>query len=375
MKSVAFIYASGGTRHKQVASALKERFSKKYPDSSVIYVDILDFVPTWVQSFMSNTYERLVQKSPHIWAHLYVDSDKRTLGLSFFKFIHNMMCKRYLPKLEKVLYANNVQAVFFTHYFGAAPLARRNKEKFPVFFVNTAFMSHKIQRSKAFAHSFCASKEDLKQYNEEDIESVSLTGIPIAYKFTNPPTKLTSRAKLGIEEDAKVAMISGGGIGAGKIEDVVKSFIKIEDMHVLVICGRNKELYLKLKSEALAPHIHIYGFVNDIEFFYKASDLAVIKPGGVSISECLALNLPMILINPIPGMEQINQKFVCSKGAAIPLVKSHSTGHVVSDLIEDSFFNNYLIKNMAKLAHSDAADVIIDKAEKIVQNFYTDKKH
>ena len=47
-----------------------------------------------------------------------------------------------------------------------------------------------------------------------------------------------------------------------------------------------------------------------------AADLVVTKPGGLTISECLALGKPMLLVSPIPGQEEHNAGFLMEEGAA-----------------------------------------------------------
>ena len=47
-----------------------------------------------------------------------------------------------------------------------------------------------------------------------------------------------------------------------------------------------------------------------------ASDLVVTKPGGLTVSECLAIGRPMLLISPIPGQEEHNAGYLMEEGAA-----------------------------------------------------------
>ncbi|OFW77695.1 MAG: hypothetical protein A2201_00145 [Alicyclobacillus sp. RIFOXYA1_FULL_53_8] len=46
------------------------------------------------------------------------------------------------------------------------------------------------------------------------------------------------------------------------------------------------------------------------------SDLIVTKPGGITVTEALAMDLPMLLYRPIPGQEEGNARFVVETGAA-----------------------------------------------------------
>jgi processive 1,2-diacylglycerol beta-glucosyltransferase len=51
-----------------------------------------------------------------------------------------------------------------------------------------------------------------------------------------------------------------------------------------------------------------------------AADLVVTKPGGLSVSECLAKQRPMLLVSPIPGQEERNADYLLESGAAIKAV-------------------------------------------------------
>ena len=42
----------------------------------------------------------------------------------------------------------------------------------------------------------------------------------------------------------------------------------------------------------------------------SVSDLVITKPGGLTTTESLASGLPIIVINPMPGQEEGNAKFI-----------------------------------------------------------------
>ena len=66
-----------------------------------------------------------------------------------------------------------------------------------------------------------------------------------------------------------------------------------------------------------------------------ASDFAITKPGGLTVSECLSLGLPMILVNPIPGQEERNCSVLLEYGAALSaqslLHLEYKTGRLLND--------------------------------------------
>ncbi|RYY66373.1 MAG: galactosyldiacylglycerol synthase, partial [Comamonadaceae bacterium] len=59
-----------------------------------------------------------------------------------------------------------------------------------------------------------------------------------------------------------------------------------------------------------------FGFTDEMHCLMAAADLVVSKPGGLTISECLALGKPMLLVSPIPGQEEHNAGFLMEEGAA-----------------------------------------------------------
>ena len=67
--------------------------------------------------------------------------------------------------------------------------------------------------------------------------------------------------------------------------------------------------------------IRVLPFTNKVPEFMSISDLVVTKPGGMTITESLASNLPMILINPIPGQEEENAEFLEENGVGIWIKK------------------------------------------------------
>jgi processive 1,2-diacylglycerol beta-glucosyltransferase len=51
--------------------------------------------------------------------------------------------------------------------------------------------------------------------------------------------------------------------------------------------------------------------------YMAAADVMIGKPGGLTTSEALARELPMVIVNPIPGQEERNADYLLEEGAAI----------------------------------------------------------
>ena len=65
------------------------------------------------------------------------------------------------------------------------------------------------------------------------------------------------------------------------------------------------------------------------------SNVVVTKPGGLTTTESLASNLPMIVINPIPGQEEENAAFLENKGIAVWIRKNSNVDEIVENLLSN----------------------------------------
>ena len=94
-------------------------------------------------------------------------------------------------------------------------------------------------------------------------------------------------------------LVSGGSIGAGNVEKVVKNLSDYYDgtnVKLIIICGNNKKLLNKLKDKYSEKCILI-GHTNDIAKYMMASNLIIGKPGGLSSTEAAVVGKPFIHIN------------------------------------------------------------------------------
>ena len=90
------------------------------------------------------------------------------------------------------------------------------------------------------------------------------------------------------------------------------------------------------------------------------SDLVVTKPGGLTTSESLASNLPMVIINPIPGQEEENAEFLEENGIAIWIKKNDDPYKKLENLFSDEKKLADMKENTKKLARKYSTQNICD---------------
>lgn len=365
--SLAVIYASEGTGHKTAAFALCEAFLKTHPRGQIICFDILDIIPHWLKYVISQGYLSMARYAPWLWGSFYWGSDKPGFQSRSFEAVHGGLCSFYLPRLESFLETRGAQAAVFTHYFGAAETSWHFGGRIPVFCADTDFESHRFQRRPGFAWSFAGSSRAMEQRLREGITNVSAPGVPVSEKFTAGQSKAEARKTLKLPQEGRVILVSGGGIGAGSVAAAAKSLAREKDWQTVIICGNNKALHAKLSGYFQStPNVRTEGYVNNMEAYYAAADCAVMKPGGLSASEALCAGLPMLLMDPVPGQEELNMGWLTSHGAAQTLVRPEKAAENVAALFEGNRLAK-LSEAARKLAKPQAAAEIIEKISEFVK--------
>jgi len=158
-----------------------------------------------------------------------------------------------------------------------------------------------------------------------------LLGQPIHPRFDDVVgTKPMLRAQLGLPGDRLVVMLMAGGEGGGKLLPTTLALAKARlPIHLLVVCGRNETLRVRLEEIArrLPTPISVLGFTDKIPEYFRAVDLLVTKAGPGSIAEANAAQLPMVVYDYVPGQERGNVEFVRHNG--LGAIAIHSAAEVV----------------------------------------------
>lgn len=186
-------------------------------------------------------------------------------------------------------------------------------------------------------------KEQLMQKNIP-AEKIYVTGIPVSKRFLQQYDKNKIIKEFNLSEDKKTILFFGGGeFGLGKtrtfeIFEKFVQFAKNNNMQIVGISGKNEKMKLNFeeiveKNDA-QKNVKILEFTNQVSELMSISCLVVTKPGGMTTTESLVSHLPMVIINPIPGQEEENAKFLEENGIAIWLKKKDDVEQTIGKLLK-----------------------------------------
>src|SRR6185436_11663857 len=100
--------------------------------------------------------------------------------------------------------------------------------------------------------------------------------IPVMPQFAEPLERTTCAAELGVSAEIFTVLMMAGGAGVGALDELAARLLALARKH----------------PGKLFP----LGFTTTVERVMTAADLVVTKPGGLSVSECLAMGKPMLLV-------------------------------------------------------------------------------
>ena len=322
-KRALFLSVTVGEGHN---SASKSAMS--YLESIGIECKMLDtykFLNKFMGNILDKGYSAIGRYTPTLNKKLY-DSAKKLSDKSKIKgFFPADFTDVVKSKMAKYLREFDPDIIICTHMFcGILMQQIRQSEMMhrdvPVIGVNTDFCLHPFWEHTDVDYIVVASELLIRECKLRGIpeEKVLPFGIPISEKTHNCLPMVEARKKLGLKDMYTILLI-GGGMGFGDIPHEVEDLCTLEeDVQIVVVCGSNKQLKEKiLKAEYPNDNIFVLGYINNMGDYMDASDIIYTKPGGLTTSETLVKGKPLILMPPLPGVEQANVAYLVNRSLAL----------------------------------------------------------
>ena len=147
----------------------------------------------------------------------------------------------------------------------------------------------------------------------------------------------------------KVAIILGSGLGdyADKIDVVAElPYNEIDDFPVSTVPGHAGKF--------------VFGYVENIDELFRVTSCMITKPGGITLSEAAALQVPVILYKPVPGQENENAMYFERKGAAVVIRDDSEVFAKTEALLQDDMRLLQMKEAMKSIYRPEPADHIVD---------------
>src|SRR5581483_6675720 len=155
----------------------------------------------------------------------------------------------------------------------------------------------------------------------EEVERIAGPGRALAVRgltlpgFLTAPSHEEARRRLGLPLDAHVVAVSGGGWGVGDLDGAVGAALELDDVRVLLLCGRNELLRRRL-ANAFDDRVRVLGFVEEMPTLLAAADVLVHSTAGLTVLEAHMLGCRVISYGWGVGHVRLNNRAFVRFGLA-----------------------------------------------------------
>src|ERR1017187_2097691 len=152
--------------------------------------------------------------------------------------------------------------------------------------------------------------------------------------------RAAARAKLGFDPAKPVGLVLFGGEGSAAMREIAR---RLPDRQLLAICGKNAKLREKLQNTPPAAPMFVEGFTTEVPHYMQLADYFVGKPGPGSISEAVAMRLPVIVERnawTLP-QERYNAEWVREMGIGVVLPNFRGIARAVEELLAPAAYQRF----------------------------------
>jgi UDP-N-acetylglucosamine--N-acetylmuramyl-(pentapeptide) pyrophosphoryl-undecaprenol N-acetylglucosamine transferase len=213
-----------------------------------------------------------------------------------------------------------------------------------------------------------ATGAPLEYYNYPRSKSEYI-GIPISSDFHrfSPDEQTRAKKEWGINEVRPLIVVTGGGLGAQRINDaVVHALDQLRELgSVVLIAGASQYDELRALTPRNDADFQLYPFVSDgMASLLGAADIVIARAGATTILELAALAKPTILIPnaKLTGGHQTKNAAVYVKANAVEIINEDEMVDdpiilvkSISALITNTKRLTELSDNISKFARPNAA--------------------
>ncbi len=349
MKKVDFVFFDAGGGHRSAATALKAVVEQEGRPWEVRLVNLqevlepLDIFRKVTGIRMEDVYNNLLARGwtlgagalippMHCLIRLYHPAQRRMLT-EFWKHDPPDLVVSVIPNFARALYQGLKAAD------PGIPLATILTDL-------ADFPPHFWMERGQDQHLICGTARAVEQarelgYAAEKIHATS--GMILRPRFYDPiqVNRAEERRKLGLQADLPTGLVLFGGQGSSVMLDIAKKMSQFDaGAQLIFICGKNAKLAARLREVQSSIPFHIVGFTHEIPYFMHLSDFMIGKPGPGSISEALAMKLPVIVERnawTLP-QERFNTDWVLEKGVGLVLKNFSEIDGAVQRLLSPELF-------------------------------------
>lgn len=315
-KKILIVSMTVGSGHVRAGRALAEYADKYLPGIRAEHLNAADIASPLARLFNQKMYETVVTNFPELWGQAYKAFDHRATAQALRRI--SQLQAPFCRKLVRYIVSKRPDGIIFT-YVGIAqllsPIFRRRLEGVKIGMVVTDYHGHSLYNMPAVDRYFVAD-----QYVKDDLvsagvagERIQVSGMPVSPLFYARRPAQELKTKYGLNSRQPVVLMMPNFLPREEVEPTIAELLDLKQkINLIVVSSGNKELYYQISSSVLSDNdnLTLINWTDAMDELMRVSDVVISKPGGMTVSECISLGKPLVIINPIPGQEEANARFM-----------------------------------------------------------------
>ncbi len=240
-------------------------------------------------------------------------------------------------------------------------------QEFPIVCIPTDYETEGLWPHRS-ADLFCVANESMAETLRPRLvpeDRILITGIPTRTDFRQTYDKEETRDRLGLPRDKRIVLVLAGAYlprpyvhFRDTMDRLLPSLQALPTMHFVFVAGNDADYARHLQQECESLNLGnttVLGYVEGMAALMAASDLAICKSGGLTVTECLCAQVPMILLGKAYGQEKANVRMLTSLGAAMHVTTARELLDALRHIAAHPDSMHAMLVNGSFLRRPDAA--------------------
>lgn len=321
--SIVIAGCSQGSGHMSAAQNLLESINEMDKSVSTGVVNILDYISSFDRFLMEEVWEYSSLHLDKLYSSIH-GILIRSKSLSSYLSAHFTSTASMLVPLL----AESRTNVFVATHPLAVIVGSLIKKEYQMLCcaVPTDFVVHNLHLHPAVDYYYLPSECPIiapDRVSRRLRKKMVVTGIPISPQFCRKTNKTELFKKYKLKDHVLTILISFGGKGLGAamhLSTLAALFSLRFPLQFIVVAGENEPFRKDVENLAGTINdkvIRVFGKVDNMVDLMTVSDVFIGKAGGLSLSEALAMELPVAIIDHLAGQEEYNTEFIVSNRLGI----------------------------------------------------------
>ena len=371
---ILILSASTGEGHNSSGKAILNAMLQRGIDAEM--KDVLEIANPRASKKVSKTYVKSTEGhnlfskiyALAVWVSEHLNQGRRSPVYLFNKI--------YWRRLYRYLEQGGYDAVVSVHLFAAESLTavkREGKLRIPTFFVMTDYTLHAFLNDTDLDYYIIPHEDLIPVYTRQGFkyDHIFPIGIPVDVdKFTTRQPKPEARKQVAEQLGFKLKanegnwyLVMSGSMGFGNMSQLMCEFISRigKNDRVICVCGRNeRNLHTVQRDFAKESRVVPVGYTDKVSLLMDACDVVLSKPGGITTTETIIKNIPLVHTAPIPGIESENAEFCHERNMSFYAAKPVEQVEAAIRLATDTEAREAMLESQRRNSEPKTCQFIID---------------